>query len=716
MSFLSTIINIATVTQALLPMPQHVEWKNGSFDCTRPYHVENYYPGVSNNIYLQELTGKPDDSAGRICIIRHEDMAAEGYRLHITPDTLLITASDRSGFIYAGQTLKQLAVGGVLPCCDISDAPRFEWRGCMIDVSRHYFDLDCLKRQIDLMASVKLNRLHLHLTDAAGWRLQIDRYPLLTRIAAWRTHSDWDEWWVKRDRRYVDSGKGTASKDTYGYYYTKEQIRELIGYANARGIMIVPEIEMPGHSEEVLAVYPELSCLSDTGALSQSPDDEVIRGMNSGDLCPCNDKTFEFLCNVLDEVMALFPSPYIHIGGDEANMTAWRTCPRCQSRLRQLGTDDVAALQHDLISRINTYLNQHGHKLIGWDEITASVNTSSYTPTAMVWREAYRARQAIHNGYDVIMAPNSHCYLNRSQDAPQGRDKQLRQLFRHLVQPDLLRLNLVSNTIHLIKGLVGILLQKRTRDDFTYLPFNQVATFDPLEALDEEEQRHVKGIEACLWTEFITDQKGLENRLYPRLLALAEAAWRGKANQDIRERATEKAVALINKGVHAFDLRYEVGERPESKDTIAHLARHARVTYLRPYNRYYPAQGPGTLTDGLRGGWLHSDGRWQGFIGDSCVNIIIDLGRQTRFNSVSMDFVQNAGPDIYLPALFVIKSSNDGKQWQERYRKTSKKDERQGLSFNTWQWTGKAEARFLHIIASSHDENSWIFTDEVIVR
>lgn len=716
MSFLSTIINIATITQVLIPMPQHVEWKDGSFDCTMPYHIENYCPDVSNNIYLHQFTSKPDCTPGQVCIIKQEDMAAEGYRLHITPDTLLITASDRSGFIYAGQTLKQLAIDGALPSCDISDAPRFEWRGCMIDVSRHYFDMECLKRQIDLMASVKLNRLHLHLTDAAGWRLQIDRYPLLTQIAAWRTNSDWNEWWVNRDRRYVDTRQGTPDKETYGYFYTKEQIHELISYANARGITIVPEIEMPGHSEEVLAVYPELGCLSDTGALRQSPNDEVIRAMNSGDLCPSNEKTFEFLCNVLDEVLELFPSRYIHIGGDEANMTAWKTCSRCLSRLKQSGTDDVAALQHDLISRINIYLNEHGRQLIGWDEITTVGNGPSHATTAMVWREAYRAQQAIDKGYEVIMAPNSHCYLNRNQDAPLGRSAHLRQLFRYLLHPDLLGLNVLSNTFLILKRMVQCLLQQPTRDDYTYLPFDQVAAFDPLATLNQAQQRHVKGIEACLWTEYVTDQEDLENRLYPRLLALAEAAWRGKAEQDIRQRASQKAVALIDNGVNSFDLRYEVGERLESKDTIAHLAQHAPVTYLHKYNRYYPAKGMSTLTDGQRGGWLHSDGRWQGFIGDSCLNVIIDLGRQMQINSITMEFVQNAGPDIYLPAQFVIRSSNDGKQWEERYRKSSKKDQRQGLSFHTWGWTGTARARYLHIIASSHDDNSWIFTDEVIVK
>ncbi|MBR5684612.1 MAG: family 20 glycosylhydrolase [Muribaculaceae bacterium] len=675
MNLLNILASVVTAMQTLIPLPREVQWGNDTFDFSIPYRIENSCPTLAQNIYLNDFTQMGEDGTSRMCIIRNETMPAESYRLHITRDTLLIVAHDKEGFIHAGQTLKQLAYNGELPGCDILDAPRFRWRGCMIDVSRHYFDLDCLKRQVDIMASLKLNRLHLHLTDAAGWRLQIDRYPLLTQVAAWRTRSDWTEWWTNKDRRFVDTRKETPADGTYGYFYTKDEMRELIAYANEHGITIIPEIEMPGHSEEVLAVYPELACLSDTSALSQSPDDAVIRGMNSGDLCPSNDKTFEFLCGVLDEVMELFPSQYIHIGGDEANMTAWKTCPRCQTRLQELGGDRVADLQADLISRINQYLNEHGHRLIGWDEIIASGQSSQPAKTAMVWREADHANRAIKNGYDVIMAPNSHCYLNRNQDAPTG-----------------------------------------SPSDWSYLPFDHVASFDPLAGLYDEQQGHVLGVQACLWTEHVTDGATVENRLYPRLLPLAEVGWRGRAEEDIRERATKFCDELISQGVNAFDLKHEVGERPESKVMWPHKAQYAQVTYLRNYNRYYQAEGVITLTDGLRGGWRHGDGRWQGFIGDSCLHVIIDLGQRTDIHRVSMDFMQNAGPDIYLPALWVIECSDDGKNWRELYRQTSTKITRRGLMFDTWRWQGNARTRYLRILASSHDRRSWIFTDEIIVE
>ena len=676
MIFLNLIAGLLTAMQTLLPLPQQVNWDEGTFDLATPYRVENQCADLAQNIYLQDFTSMGNGNSDRVCIIKKDhETAQEGYRLHITRDTLLITANDRAGFIHAGQTLKQLADNGKLPCCDITDAPRFGWRGCMIDVSRHYFDLNCLKRQVDMMASIKLNRLHLHLTDAAGWRLEIDSYPLLTQIAAWRTQNDWTEWWTNRDRRFVDTRKAAPAGSTYGYFYTKEEMRELIRYADERGITIIPEIEIPGHSEEVLAVYPQLACDSDEGALSQTSDDEVIRGMNSGDMCPSSDKTFEFLCNVLDEVMELFPSEYIHIGGDEANMTAWKTCSRCQTHLKELGSDKVSALQADLISRVNQYLNNHGHRIIGWDEIIASGNATQPAKTAMIWREADYAQLAINNGYDVIMAPNSHCYLNRNQDAPNG-----------------------------------------SPSDWSYLPFDHVASFMPLATLDEQQQQHVKGIQACLWTEHVVNDSAVENHLYPRLFAIAEIAWRGTAAPDIRQRAETMGTSLINSGVRAFDLTREVGERPESKVTWPHKAEYAQVDYLRSYNRYYQAEGVTTLTDGLRGGWRHGDGRWQGFIGDSCLHVIVDLGQNIDINSICMDFMQNAGPDIYLPALFVIECSDDGKHWEELYRRTSEKDLRRGLSFHTWQWTGSCRTRYLRILASSHDNRSWIFTDEVIVQ
>jgi len=674
MTATTMLLNVAAALAMLIPAPKQMTTGNGQFVLSKPYRVENTAGDIANNLYLQHLEQADNTMVNQVCIIRQEAMHAEAYGLHITPDTLLVTAGDREGFIHAGQTLQLLQLSGqALPACDIQDAPEFGWRGCMIDVSRHFYSLETLKRQIDIMASLKLNRLHLHLTDAAGWRLEIKRYPLLTQIAAWRTVSDWDKWWVEQDRRYSSEADGG-----YGGYYTQQQMRELVDYAWQRGITIVPEIELPGHSEEVLAVYPQLACMSDTGAVRYSYPHTPVTGYNAGDLCPSNAQTLEFLCHVLDEVMDVFTSTYIHIGGDEANMTAWKTCERCAAMMEQLGTEQVSDLQAHLISQVNQYLSSRGRRLIGWDEIIAEGNASTPVKTAMIWRNADYAQRAINNGYDVIMAPNSHCYVNRAQDGPRPGEY--------------------------FNG--------------SYLPLAQVMKFKPLAGLSEAQRGHVLGVQACLWTEHVDDQQSVEEHLYPRLFAMAQVGWGGQVTDSaqFRSRALVWCDALRSRGVAAFDLHNEVGDRPESLQSIQHLARGAQVTYLKRYNRYYPAAGELTLTDGKRGGWEHGDGRWQGFIGDSCVNVVIDLGQATAIHTVAMDFIQNAGPDIYLPAWMTIEVSTDGVHYRQLYRQSSPKDTRRGLSFHTWQWNGNDQARYVRVTATSHDHRSWIFTDEIVIK
>ena len=296
------------------------------------------------------------DLSGRMRVDIVPDISHSGvpgsYILRITSDSVIVSAGDSSGAFYAMQTLRALRdpATGIVPCVEIEDAPRFQWRGFMQDVSRHFFSIEYLKRQIDAMARLKLNVLHLHLTDAAGWRVEIDRYPLLTSFAAWREGALWKDWWFG-ERKYLPEGTSGA----YGGYYTKEELRELVQYAAERYITIVPEIEMPSHSEEVLTAYPELSC---TG--------EPYR---HSDFCIGEEETFEFLENVLTEIMEIFPSQYIHIGGDEASKKAWAECPLCQARMKAEGLADVAGLQSYMIRRIGRFLEAHGRTPVGWDEL-----------------------------------------------------------------------------------------------------------------------------------------------------------------------------------------------------------------------------------------------------------------------------------------------------------------------------------------------------------
>ena len=349
-------------------------------------------------------------SSGRVrqSIVRAEP---ESYVLDVTVDSVIIEAGDSAGLFYAWQTLSQLAgfplgvaetVPGQeyffqatdsvrIPCVTVRDRPRFAWRGYMQDVSRHFFDVDFLKKQIDAMAALKLNRLHLHLTDAAGWRVEIDRYPLLTSLAAWREGDLWKDWWFG-ERKYLPEGTPGA----YGGYYTKEQLRELVRYAADRYVTIVPEIEMPSHSEEVLTAYPELSCTGEP--------------YKHSDFCIGKEETFEFLENVLTEIMDIFPSQYIHVGGDEASKKAWAECPLCQARMEALGLTNVDELQSYMIRRIGTFLELHGRTLVGWDEIMQGGADSA--AVVMAWRGVDQGVRAAYSfepvpeGLDSAAASN----------------------------------------------------------------------------------------------------------------------------------------------------------------------------------------------------------------------------------------------------------------------------------------------------------------------
>ena len=423
----------------------------------------------------------------------------ESYTLKVSRDSILITAGDSAGLFYARQTLRQLVEpdGHSIPCVSISDSPRFAWRGYMQDVSRHFFDMDFLKKQIDAMAALKLNRLHLHLTDAAGWRVEIDRYPLLTSLAAWREGDLWKDWWFG-ERKYLPEGTPGA----YGGYYTKEQLRELVRYAADRYVTIVPEIEMPSHSEEVLTAYPELSC---TG--------EPYR---HSDFCIGKEETFEFLENVLTEIMDIFPSQYIHIGGDEASKKAWAECPLCQARMEALGLTHVDELQSYMIRRIGTFLESHGRTPVGWDEIMQGGADSA--AVVMVWRGVDQGVRAAEGGNRTIMSPGAFCYFDTYQDDP--------------------------STLPPAMG--------------GYTPLSKVYSFEPVpDGLDSAAASNIIGVQANLWCEYIPTEEHAELMIYPRLYALAEVAWSpasGRDYGDFHRRALVLCERMRADGYNVFDL------------------------------------------------------------------------------------------------------------------------------------------------------------------
>ncbi len=346
----------------ILPRPVSIDMKDGRqacFDIAKGISVS--YSGVPaserNRIseYMDSRFGVADSPAGKsrgriefsIVDSLPGDSSPEGYVLDIAGDGVHARATSAAGLFYAAHSLAQLAdtYDGKIPECSIVDYPRFQYRGLMIDVSRNFRDKNFIKKQIDAMAALKLNRLHLHLTDAAGWRMQIDRYPRLTEFAAWRKGGSWKNW----DNKYCEATDPEAT----GGFYTKDDLRDIIRYAADRYITVIPEIEMPGHSAEVLAAYPELSCTGEP--------------YKHHEFCPGNEATYEFLQNVLDEVIEVFPSEYIHIGGDEAAKDAWKKCPKCTARMADEGIKDVDGLQSYLIHRIDRYLDSKGRTLLGRD-------------------------------------------------------------------------------------------------------------------------------------------------------------------------------------------------------------------------------------------------------------------------------------------------------------------------------------------------------------
>ncbi len=588
----------------------------------------------------------------------------EGYLLTVGPKRLAVEARTEAGAFYALQTLLQLAEETApgqwhIPCCTVEDAPRYPYRGIMLDVSRNFQSKEFILKQLDAMARFKFNHLHFHLTDGAGWRLEIERYPRLTEFAAWRPYRTWLDWW-SADRHYCEASDPQAR----GGFYTREDIREIVEHARRLHITVIPEIEMPGHSEEVLAAYPELSCAGEPYANSE--------------FCPGNEQTFEFLEGVLTEVMELFPSEYIHIGGDEAGKGAWKTCPKCQARMKAEGIADVEGLQSYLVHRIERFLNDNGRRLLGWDEILEGGLAPN--ATVMSWRGAEGGLKAIRAGHDAIMTPGEYCYLDYAQDAP-------------FTQP---------------LSIGG------------YTPLRKVYSFEmTFPELSTEEQARLLGVQANLFTEYIPTPEHVEYMLYPRALAIAEAGWslpERRDYDDFHRRALGAVEWLRNAGYHPFELQKEYGERPESLEPKEHLARGKRVEYRTPWSDKYPAAGAATLTDGNIGGWTYGDRRWQGFL-NSDIDVTVDLEQELPVHYVGLTFMQSKGPYVWVPAEVEIYASQDGEHFE--HLTTVRNDistECADLLFKTYAYTGQTKARYLRCVARSNGiAGGWLFLDEIVV-
>jgi len=648
----------------------------------------------------------------------------ESYKLTVGKNGIDLKANSEAGLFYGKQTLLQLWTLNGIPYVSIEDSPRFPYRGLHLDVSRHFSDKEFVLKFLDVMSYYKLNRFHWHLTDGGGWRIQIDKYPKLTSEAAFRDVHDFVEWGGK-GRRFVSEGTPGA----YGGYYTKEDVKEIVAYAQARHITIIPEIEMPGHSSEVFVAYPDLCCAG-----------EPYKG---GDFCIGNEATFTFLEDVLTEVMELFPSEYIHVGGDEASKRAWRTCPKCQARMKKEKLKDVDELQSYMIHRVEQFLNSKGRKLIGWDEILEGGVAPD--ATVMSWQNEMGGIRAARMKHDVVMTPQNYLYLDFYQADPPS-------------QP------------HAIGGY--------TTPRWIY-SFNPVQT----DSLTREEQKHIIGVQANTWREYIPNDDHLEYMVFPRALALAEVAWTPQEKrdwQDFKPRLNAHIPVLQGKGINTFTLSNDIdismkvdtikkeiqvildaekypaevrytlnGETPtasspvfDGKPIIVKDSAHVmaaiftdgqlqgkpsekKIDYHRGMNKPiqynnalfpgYMAGGMNALLDGYRGGLTYYDRRWQGYT--TSLDCIIDMGEVTDLHKVSARFLQLTGPWVFQPGDVEILTSEDGVQFTSQGNvATTVPDTDRKLAFQEYVFYGNWKGRYVQVKANNvHPNGGFIFTDEIVI-
>ena len=646
----------------------------------------------------------------------------EGYQLDVTPGGIDLRAGSPDGLFYGMQTLRQLYAGGEVPCVSIRDNPRFGYRGLHLDVSRHFFSKEEVMKLLDVMSFYKLNTLHMHLTDAGGWRIEIDKYPKLTSETAFRTESDWRKWWDGRDRKYLPEGTPGA----YGGYYTKEDIREIVKHAASKHINIIPEIEFPGHSEEVLMAYPELSC-------SGKP-------YQNGDFCIGNEKSFTFMEDVLAEVIDLFPSEYIHVGGDEAGKSAWKKCPKCQALMKEKGMKSVDELQSYMIHRAEEFLISKERKLIGWDEILEGGLAPE--ATVMSWRGEDGGIKSARMGHDVVMTPGNYMYLDFYQADPK-------------TQP------------YAIGG---------------YTPIKKVYSYDPVPAdsLTAEECRHILGVQANTWTEYIQTPEHLEYMMFPRALAVAEIGWTPqelRTWEDFKPRMNAHISKLQGMGIRTFTLSDELevtmqvdtagreievildaekypaeiryttdGSVPVASSTLyagpitvqdsAHIKAaifrdgvlqgtptEKKVDYHRAINKPihynsklyegYMAGGTNALLDGYRGGLTYLDGRWQGYLDD--LDCVIDMEEDTDIHKVSIRFMQLTGPGVFQPGQVELLTSEDGENFISRgIVPTTVTADDPDLLFQEYTFDGNWKTRYVRLKAPRANPG-FIFADEIVV-
>lgn len=738
----------------VIPLPQEIKITTGSFvlnDRTSiVYPKDNKEMQQNANLlakYIHQMSGKKlkviDEPVTSNAIILATGLNAdnaEAYQLKVTQDNVTITGTSEAGTFYGIQTLrKSLPItnkGDIsLPAAEINDYPRFSYRGVHLDVSRHFFPADSVKRFIDMMALHNINRLHWHLTDDQGWRIEIKKRPELTTIGS------------KRSETVIGHNSGEYDGIPYSGFYTQDEAREIVKYAQERHITVIPEIDLPGHMQAALAAYPELGC---TGGPY-----EVWKmwGVSEDVLCAGNDKTLAFIEDVLNEIVDIFPSEYIHVGGDECPKVRWEKCPKCQARIKAEGIKGDKKhsaeeyLQSYVISRMEKFVESKGRHIIGWDEILEGGLAPN--ATVMSWRGMDGGIEAAKQKHNVVMTPNTYVYLDYYQSADTD------------LEPD---------------AIGG------------YLPLEKVYSFEPTAGISPEDQKYVIGAQANLWTEYIPTFSQVEYMIMPRIDAVADIQWSDPSKKDYQTflprvaRMTQLYDRLgYNYGKHIFDInaslttntengtldialtklgegdiyytvdgsdptiasiKYEgpvqinqdcefkaIVVRPNgtsrifSEDIFFNKATMKPITLKEQPSKGYVFNGAQVLVDGLRGGSNYKTGHWLGFQGKD-LDATIDLKEPTEIQKVSFNTNVVKGDWIMGASAVTIKVSDDGKNFKEVASKKIPEltqNDKDGLYPQEISFA-PVKARYVEIIINSSKLPKWhggagspafLFVDEI---
>ena len=739
----------------VVPLPQEVTLTNGNpFVLSPPTKI--FYPEGNDKMkknaeflasYIKEITGYELATAtgqpgkGISLVIDQSIQNPEGYQLTVSDNGIRIAGSTDAGVFYGIQTLRKSipataqGMNVELPAATINDYPRFTYRGMMLDVSRHFFPVDSVKTYLDILALHNQNTFHWHLSDDQGWRIEIKKYPELTQIGS------------KRKETVIGHNSGTYDGKEYGGFYTQDQIRDVINYAAERHITIIPEIDMPGHQLAALATYPELGC---TGG----PYDVWGQwGVADDVICAGNEKSMQFLEDVLSEVIDLFPSEYIHVGGDECPKVRWEKCPKCQARIKAEGIKGDKKhsaeeyLQSYVISRMEKFVESKGRHIIGWDEILEGGLAPN--ATVMSWRGMDGGIEAAKQKHNVVMTPNTYVYLDYYQSADTD------------LEPD---------------AIGG------------YLPLEKVYSFEPTAGISPEDQKYVIGAQANLWTEYIPTFSQVEYMIMPRIDAVADIQWSDPSKKDYQTflprvaRMTQLYDRLgYNYGKHIFDInaslttntengtldialtklgegdiyytvdgsdptiasiKYEgpvqinqdcefkaIVVRPNgtsrifSEDIFFNKATMKPITLKEQPSKGYVFNGAQVLVDGLRGGSNYKTGHWLGFQGKD-LDATIDLKEPTEIQKVSFNTNVVKGDWIMGASAVTVKVSDDGKNFKEVASKKIPEltqNDKDGLYPQEISFA-PVKARYVEVIINSSKLPKWhggagspafLFVDEI---